>query len=382
MKSKSYNPFETAQASSTAWRDAELDPPPASCCAGRCGSTPSPSRPDGRRKMRIFRDSASSTTTPRPSKGGIRFHPRRRSTPSAPLHVDDLEVRGRDIPWAALRGRDLRPAPPDPARAGGPLPRLGAPGVAQPGPEMDVPAPDVMTTPSTCSGCWTSSSGSAAAATGLHHRQAGRDGRLAGPDEATGYGVVFTIREALKELGSAWRTRARACRVRQRLPVRGAALPAARRQGGLRLLLGPGGPDLLHLQEAEGSASRSCSGSRTASAGSTSARRASWATRCCRGRRGSSRTWTSHPRASRTGHGRQRPQDQPQVRVIAEGRTADTPEADGVIKERGSSSSRLPGERGGVTCSYFEQVQSNMNYYWRRRGPGQAGPQDDRPSSR
>ena len=35
----------------------------------------------------------------------------------------------------------------------------------------------------------------------LHHRQAGRHGRLLGRTEATGYGVVFTIREALKELG-------------------------------------------------------------------------------------------------------------------------------------------------------------------------------------
>ena len=34
----------------------------------------------------------------------------------------------------------------------------------------------------------------------FHHRQAGRHGRLAGPLEATGYGVVFTVREALKEL--------------------------------------------------------------------------------------------------------------------------------------------------------------------------------------
>ena len=41
--------------------------------------------------------------------------------------------------------------------------------------------------------------------------------------------------------------------------------------------------------------------------------------------------------------------------------------ADMVIKERGIF--LLPDfltNAGGVTCSYFEQVQSNMNYYWEK----------------
>ena len=44
-----------------------------------------------------------------------------------------------------------------------------------------------------------------------------------------------------------------------------------------------------------------------------------------------------------------------------------TPEADAVIKERGIFI--IPdflANAGGVTCSYFEQVQSNMNYYWEK----------------
>ncbi len=55
-----------------------------------------------------------------------------------------------------------------------------------------------------------------------------------------------------------------------------------------------------------------------------------------------------------------------QVKVIAEGANGPTtPEADEVIHKRGIF--MLPdflANGGGVTCSYFEQVQSNMNYYW------------------
>ncbi|HKQ60363.1 MAG TPA: Glu/Leu/Phe/Val dehydrogenase [Candidatus Polarisedimenticolaceae bacterium] len=56
------------------------------------------------------------------------------------------------------------------------------------------------------------------------------------------------------------------------------------------------------------------------------------------------------------------------VRVVAEGANGPTtPEADAVLKER--KIFVLPdflANAGGVTCSYFEQVQSNSNYYWER----------------
>jgi len=56
------------------------------------------------------------------------------------------------------------------------------------------------------------------------------------------------------------------------------------------------------------------------------------------------------------------------VRIVAEGANGPTtPEADQVLKQRGVF--MLPdllANAGGVTCSYFEQVQSNMNYYWER----------------
>lgn len=54
------------------------------------------------------------------------------------------------------------------------------------------------------------------------------------------------------------------------------------------------------------------------------------------------------------------------VKIIAEGANGPTtPEADKVIKEKGILV--IPdflANAGGVTCSYFEQVQCNMNYFW------------------
>ncbi|OPL19964.1 MAG: glutamate dehydrogenase [Candidatus Aegiribacteria sp. MLS_C] len=54
------------------------------------------------------------------------------------------------------------------------------------------------------------------------------------------------------------------------------------------------------------------------------------------------------------------------VKLIGEGANGPTtPEADIVIKEKGIFD--IPdflANAGGVTCSYFEQVQCNMNYYW------------------
>jgi glutamate dehydrogenase (NAD(P)+) len=56
------------------------------------------------------------------------------------------------------------------------------------------------------------------------------------------------------------------------------------------------------------------------------------------------------------------------VRIIVEGANGPTtPEADAVIKERGIW--LIPdflANAGGVTCSYFEQVQCNMNYFWEK----------------
>jgi glutamate dehydrogenase len=56
------------------------------------------------------------------------------------------------------------------------------------------------------------------------------------------------------------------------------------------------------------------------------------------------------------------------VKLIAEGANGPTtPEADKLIREKGIF--MVPdflANAGGVTCSYFEQVQCNMNYFWER----------------
>ena len=56
----------------------------------------------------------------------------------------------------------------------------------------------------------------------------------------------------------------------------------------------------------------------------------------------------------------------PRVKIIAEGANGPTtPEADEVIKQRGIFV--IPdflANAGGVTCSYFEQVQCNQNFFW------------------
>jgi len=56
------------------------------------------------------------------------------------------------------------------------------------------------------------------------------------------------------------------------------------------------------------------------------------------------------------------------VKIIAEGANGPTtPDADKMISERNIF--MIPdflANAGGVTCSYFEQVQSNMNYFWEK----------------
>lgn len=56
------------------------------------------------------------------------------------------------------------------------------------------------------------------------------------------------------------------------------------------------------------------------------------------------------------------------VKVVVEGANGPTtPEADEVFKERGIwVVPDFLANAGGVTCSYFEQVQCNMNYFWEK----------------
>jgi glutamate dehydrogenase len=57
------------------------------------------------------------------------------------------------------------------------------------------------------------------------------------------------------------------------------------------------------------------------------------------------------------------------VRIVAEGANGPTtPAADDILRQR--QIHVIPdflANAGGVTCSYFEQVQSNMNFYWSKQ---------------
>jgi len=58
----------------------------------------------------------------------------------------------------------------------------------------------------------------------------------------------------------------------------------------------------------------------------------------------------------------------PRVIIVAEGADGSiTPDADVALNERGVLViPDMLANAGGFICSYFEQVQGNMNYYWRR----------------
>jgi glutamate dehydrogenase (NAD(P)+) len=62
------------------------------------------------------------------------------------------------------------------------------------------------------------------------------------------------------------------------------------------------------------------------------------------------------------------PRIKPTVKLVAEGANGPTtPEADAILQEKGIFV--IPdflANAGGVTCSYFEQVQSNMNFFWEK----------------
>jgi len=59
----------------------------------------------------------------------------------------------------------------------------------------------------------------------------------------------------------------------------------------------------------------------------------------------------------------------PRVKIVVEGANGPTtPEADAVLQEKGIF--LIPdflANAGGVTCSYFEQVQCNMNFFWEKK---------------
>ena len=115
-------------------------------------------------------------------------------------------------------------------------------------PVNDVPAPDVMTNPQHM--LWmldefeTIHGGRYPGF--ITGKPVGMGGSL-GRTEATGFGADLHRSRGAARLGLKPPTHRGGAGLRQRVAVRRPSVPAARRQGHLRVVLGPGRPDLLHV---------------------------------------------------------------------------------------------------------------------------------------
>lgn len=240
------------------------------------------------------------------------------------------------------------------------------------GPIRDVPAPDVMTSGQHM--LWMLDEYEQI--TGGHHpgvitgKPVGMGGSL-GRTEATGYGVVFTVREALKELDV--RPQDTVASVQGFGNVAQHAIELYQQIGGKVIAVscwdqedqkpytfrkkdGVGLAELRKIADRFGGIDKK----KAAELGYEQLPGESWIEQevdilfpCALE---NSITEENVTRISK------------QVKLIAEGANGPTtPDADHVLQERGIFV--IPdflANAGGVTCSYLEQVQSNMNYFWEK----------------
>ncbi|HJW14237.1 MAG TPA: Glu/Leu/Phe/Val dehydrogenase, partial [Thermoanaerobaculia bacterium] len=307
-----------------------------------------------------------------PGKGGIRFHPQETvDTVRALAMWMTWKCAVVDIPLGGSKGGVVCDPHNLSAREQEQICRGWVRQVSREiGAAVDVPAPDVMTTPQHM--LWMldelevlHGSREPGAITG---KPVGMGGSL-GRTEATGYGLVFALREALRLLGlkidktlasvqGFGNVAQHAIRLYQKLGGKVIAVSSwdqadqtaycFRREAGVD-------PDaLLAITDRFGGIDKDKAGKLGYEMLPGDA-------------------WIEQPvdilipaalENQVTGETSRRIKDR--VRVLAEGANGPTtPEADGVLQERGIFV--LPdflANAGGVTCSYFEQVQSNMNYFW------------------
>ena len=119
------------------------------------------------------------------------------------------------------------------------------------GPLQDVPAPDVMTNPQHM--LWMLDeyrNDHGRPLPGPDHRQAGGHGRFAGPHRSHGLRLDLHRARSAEAAGHRHQEDAsRRCRASATWPSTRSTSTAARRQGDLRVVLGPGRPDVLHLPQ-------------------------------------------------------------------------------------------------------------------------------------
>ena len=307
-----------------------------------------------------------------PSKGGIRFHPQET--------VDTVRALAMWMTWKCAvvdipLGGAKRGVICDPhnlsAREQEGICRGWVRQVARNvGPVQDVPAPDVMTTPQHMLWMldeWELIHGGKGPGF-ITGKPVGMGGSL-GRTEATGYGVVYTLREALKRLNlDVTKTKAAvqgfgnvsqyAVRLYQKLGGRVVCV-SSWDQGDqtsytFRKLDGVDPDALLGITDKFGGIDKK----KAAQLGYEVLPGEAWIEQDV------DILMPSALENQVTGESAKKIKDR--VKVVAEGANGPTtPEADRILQERGIFV--IPdflANAGGVTCSYFEQVQCNMNYYW------------------
>jgi glutamate dehydrogenase len=307
-----------------------------------------------------------------PSKGGIRFHPQETIDTVRALSMwMTWKCAVVDIPLGGAKGGVVCDPHNLSAREQEQICRGWVRQVSRNlGAELDVPAPDVMTTPQHM--LWMldelevlHGSREPGAITG---KPVGMGGSL-GRTEATGYGLVFALREALRLLGlKIDKTAAsvqgfgnvaqHAIRLYQKLGGRVVAVSCwdqadqtsycFRKDGGVDL------DALLGITDRFGGIDKD----KACKLGYEVLPGEAWI------EQNVDILIPSALENQVTDETARRIQDR--VRILAEGANGPTtPDADRVLQDRGIFV--LPdflANAGGVTCSYFEQVQSNMNYFW------------------
>ena len=375
MAVKGFNPFEMAQKQLDTVADLlELDQPTRDLLRQpmREYHFSIPVRmEDG--SVRVFRGFRCQHNDARgPCKGGIRFHPQETIDTVRALSMwMTWKCAVVDIPLGGGKGgvvcdpHDLSP------REQERLCRGWVRAIAQDvGPIRDVPAPDVMTNPQHM--LWMLDEFEAifgAKYPGfITGKPVGMGGSL-GRTEATGYGLVFTLREALKEMGI--RMEDSVVSVQGFGNVAQYAIQLISRLGGkvicvscwdqgdrtsytYRKKAGINLDELLTITDRFGGIDK------------TKAEALEY-------ERLPGEAWIEQdveiliPAALENQVNAETVKKiKPRVKIIAEGANGPTtPEADGLIKQRGIFV--IPdflANAGGVTCSYFEQVQGNQNYFW------------------
>jgi glutamate dehydrogenase len=297
-------------------------------------------------KVRVFRGFRVQHNDARgPSKGGIRFHPQETIDTVRALSMwMTWKCAVVDIPLGGAKGGVICDPHNLSAREQEGICRGWVRQVAKNvGPTIDVPAPDVMTTPQHMLWMldeWETIHGHRGPGF-ITGKPVGMGGSL-GRTEATGYGAVFALREALRQLG---------------LPVdrtRAAWDQADQTSYCFRRPEGVDVAELLTITDHFGGIDKA------------QAKKLGYEVK-------PGEDWIAEdvdillPAALEnqvTGENAKR--IAPRVKVIVEGANGPTtPEADKVIQDRGIFV--IPdflANAGGVTCSYFEQVQSNTNHYW------------------